>query len=38
MAALVAAIYILLAALQERKTWMAGTSPAMTPVPPLTPP
>src|SRR5712671_1011379 len=31
MAALVAAIYVLLVALQRRKTWMAGTSPAMTP-------
>src|SRR6266436_3943480 len=32
MAALVAAIHVFLAALQRRKTWMAGTSPAMTPV------
>src|SRR5258708_4029092 len=30
-AALVAAIHVLLAALRRRKTWMAGTSPAMTP-------
>jgi hypothetical protein len=31
MAALVAAIHVLLAAMHERKTWMRGTSPRMTP-------
>jgi hypothetical protein len=31
MAALAAAIHGLLAALQRKKTWMAETSPAMTP-------
>jgi hypothetical protein len=31
MPALVAGIHVSLAGLQQRKTWMAGTSPAMTP-------